>query len=112
MSNKAHLRPHPKKRHASWIARLLVVILFIAIFALSIALAASGRGALLVNLRLLSRGRVEPALRSAGAGTSSRSVGWVGLGVLAGGLRARLWVRLGEHSGLGLDEDAVAGQSL
>jgi hypothetical protein len=55
MSNKAHLRPHQQKRHASRITRLIVVILFLAIFVLSVALAASGRGAGLVNLRLLSR---------------------------------------------------------
>lgn len=53
MSNKAHLHPHQKKRHASWITSLLVVILFIAIFALAVALAASGRGAPFSNLRLL-----------------------------------------------------------
>ena len=57
MSNKAHLRPHQKIRHASWMSRLLVVIAFIAIFALAIALAASGRGAPLSNLRLLSPSR-------------------------------------------------------
>jgi hypothetical protein len=38
-------------------------------------------------------------------------VGWVGLAVLAGGLRARLWVWLSEQPGLGLDEDAAADQS-
>ena len=38
-------------------------------------------------------------------------VGWVGLGVLAGGLRAGLRVWLGEQSGFGLDEDAAADQS-
>ena len=40
-----------KKRHASRITSLLVVFLFVAIFALSIALAAAGRGAFLANLR-------------------------------------------------------------
>ena len=45
MSNKAHLRPHQKRRQASRITRLLVVILILAIFVLSIALATSGRGA-------------------------------------------------------------------
>jgi hypothetical protein len=35
-------------------------------------------------------------------------VGGAGLGVLAGGLRAGLWVRLGEQSGFGLDQDAAA----
>jgi hypothetical protein len=35
-------------------------------------------------------------------------VGWVGLGILAGGLRAGLWAWLGEQAGFGLDEDAAA----
>jgi hypothetical protein len=39
-------------------------------------------------------------------------VGGVGLGVLVGGPRAGLWVRLSEQTGFGLDEDAAAGQSL
>ena len=39
-------------------------------------------------------------------------VGWIGLAVLAGELRAGLWVWLGEQSGFGLDEDAAAGQAL
>lgn len=51
MSNKPHLRPHPKKRHASWITTLLVVLLFVTIFVLSITLAATGRGAFLAHLR-------------------------------------------------------------
>ena len=38
-------------------------------------------------------------------------VGWVGLGVLAGGLRAGLWTWLSEQSGFGLDEDAAADLS-
>jgi hypothetical protein len=42
MSNKPHLRPH-QKRQASQITRLLVAILFITIFALATALAATGR---------------------------------------------------------------------
>jgi hypothetical protein len=76
MSNKAHLRPHQKKRQASLITKLLVVILFIAIFVLSITLASSGRGAPLVNLRLLSRGRITrrasgPARGGARAGALS-----------------------------------------
>jgi hypothetical protein len=36
---------------------------------------------------------------------------WVGLGVLAGGLRAGLWAWLGEQFRFGLDEDAVADQA-
>lgn len=55
MSNKAHLRPHKKPRQVSRTTRVLVVILFALLFALSIALAASGHGAQLSNLRLLSR---------------------------------------------------------
>jgi Na+/proline symporter len=42
MSNKPHLRPHQQERHASRITRLLVVILVIAVFALAIALEATG----------------------------------------------------------------------
>jgi len=42
MSNKPHLRPHQEKRHAGQITRLLVAILIIAIFALVIALEATG----------------------------------------------------------------------
>lgn len=43
MSNKPHLRPHRKKQQASRTTRLIVAILILAIFALGIALAASGR---------------------------------------------------------------------
>jgi hypothetical protein len=42
MSNKPHLRPHQKKRQASQITRLFVAILIIALFALVIALEATG----------------------------------------------------------------------
>jgi len=42
MSNKPHLRPHQKERRASRISRLLVATLIIAIFALAIALEATG----------------------------------------------------------------------
>ena len=63
MSNKAHLRPHQKKRQASLTTRILVVILFLAVFAFSVALAATGRGAVLTHLRLLRRGRTEPQSR-------------------------------------------------
>lgn len=42
MSNKPHLHPHQKKRQASWITRLFVAILIVAIFALAIALEATG----------------------------------------------------------------------
>jgi hypothetical protein len=42
MSNKPHLRPHQEKRQASQTTRLLVAILIITIFALAIALEATG----------------------------------------------------------------------
>jgi hypothetical protein len=42
MSNKPHLRPHQEKRQASQITRLLMAILIIGIFALAIALEATG----------------------------------------------------------------------
>jgi hypothetical protein len=42
MSNKPHLRPHQKKRRASQVTGLLVAIFIIAIFALAIALEATG----------------------------------------------------------------------
>jgi hypothetical protein len=42
MSNKPHLRPHQEKRQVSQITRLLVAILIITIFALAIALEATG----------------------------------------------------------------------
>ena len=48
MSNKAHLRPHPKKRHASR-AGLVFLVIIVAIFVLSLALAATGHGGLLSN---------------------------------------------------------------
>ena len=41
MSNKAHLRPHLKKRHASR-AGLVFLVIIVALFALSLALAATG----------------------------------------------------------------------
>ena len=48
MSNKAHLRPHPKKRHASR-AGLVFLVIIVAIFALSLALAATGHAGFLSN---------------------------------------------------------------
>jgi hypothetical protein len=48
MSNKAHLRPHQKKRHASR-AGLLFLFIIVALFALSMALAATGHGTFLSN---------------------------------------------------------------
>jgi hypothetical protein len=48
MSNKARLRPHEKKRHASR-AGLAFLVISVAIFALSLALAATGHGTFLSN---------------------------------------------------------------
>jgi hypothetical protein len=42
MSNKPHLHPHQEKRHTSLVTRLLMAIFIIAIFALAIALEATG----------------------------------------------------------------------
>jgi hypothetical protein len=42
MSNKPHLRPHQKKRHANRMTRLLVGILIVAVFVLVIALELTG----------------------------------------------------------------------
>jgi hypothetical protein len=53
---------------------------------------------------------LSPLLRD-GSRVDVLFVGWVGLGVLAGGLRAGLRVWLGEQSGFGLDEDAAADQA-
>ena len=52
MSNKPHLRPHQEKRQASQITRLLVAILILALFALVIALEATGH--------VIFRGRLIP----------------------------------------------------
>jgi hypothetical protein len=43
MSNKPHLRPDKKKRHVGRTTRMLVAILFLAIFVLAVALALTGR---------------------------------------------------------------------
>ena len=81
MSNKPHLRPHQKK-HASRITRLLVGILIVAVFALVIALEATGH--------IIFRGRLNPVMRSdkspgrcqGGAGSCrsmeerTRGIGW------------------------------------
>jgi hypothetical protein len=53
MSNKPHLRPHQKKQ-ARRITRLLVWILIVAIFALVIALEATGH--------IIFRGRLNPVM--------------------------------------------------
>jgi hypothetical protein len=52
MSNKAHLRPHRKKRQASRATALILVTLFIALVALATAMAASGHS--------LPAGRILP----------------------------------------------------
>jgi hypothetical protein len=57
MSNKPHQRPHQKKQ-ASRITRLLVWILIVGIFALVIALEATGH--------IIFRGRLNPVMRGAG----------------------------------------------
>lgn len=57
MSNKPHLRPHKEQRQASRTTRFLVALLFITIFALAIALAATGRGVPAGRLIPLSGGR-------------------------------------------------------
>jgi hypothetical protein len=66
MSNKPHLRPHQKEQQASRITRLLVAILILAIFALGIALEATGhvvfRGRLIVAIQ------PESGLNGAGCG--------------------------------------------
>jgi hypothetical protein len=59
MSNKPHLRPHQKKRQASRITGLLVVILIVAIFALGIALEATGHVVFRGRLILLCGGAVK-----------------------------------------------------
>ena len=53
MGNKAHLRPHRKKRQASRTTGLLLVVLFIALVALATAVAASGHA-------ILPAGRIIP----------------------------------------------------
>ena len=52
MSNKAHLHPHQKKRQASRTTRILVVILFLLLFGLATAMAATGHA--------LPAGRIFP----------------------------------------------------
>jgi hypothetical protein len=53
MGNKAHLRPHRKKRQASRTTGLLLLVLFIALVALATAVAASGHA-------ILPAGRIVP----------------------------------------------------
>ena len=59
MSNKAHLRPHRKKRQASRTTGLLLLILFAALVALATAMAASGHA--------LPAGRIIPLRGSVSA---------------------------------------------
>ena len=61
MSNKPHQRPHQKKRRANQITRLLVATLIIAIFALAIALEATGHVVFRGRLILLSGVGLNPA---------------------------------------------------
>jgi hypothetical protein len=42
MSNKAHLRPHPRKRRRNGKVTVFVALLFIALFVLAVAMAATG----------------------------------------------------------------------
>jgi len=61
MSNKPHLRPHQKKRQAGMMTRLLVAIFIVAIFALLIALEATGHIEFRGRLVRLSRVASSPA---------------------------------------------------
>ncbi len=61
MSNKPHLRPHQEKRQASQVTRLLVAILIITVFALAIALEATGHIVFRGRLILLSGVGLSPA---------------------------------------------------
>jgi hypothetical protein len=56
VGNKAHLRPHRKKRQASLTTGLLLVIVFIALVALAVAMVASGHA--------LPAGRIFPLRRA------------------------------------------------
>jgi hypothetical protein len=60
MSNKAHLRPHQRKRQASRTTGLLLVILLIALIALATAMVASGHA--------MPAGRIIPLRRVARLG--------------------------------------------
>jgi hypothetical protein len=76
MSNKPHLRPHQKKRHASRITGLLVAILILAIFAFVIALEATGHIVFRGRLILLRGGHwlliwSSPDVRANGAGNAA-----------------------------------------
>jgi hypothetical protein len=53
VGNKAHLRPHRKKRQARRTTGLILVVLFIALVALATAVAASGHA-------ILPAGRIIP----------------------------------------------------
>ena len=65
MGNKAHLRPHRKKRQASRTTGLLLVILFIALVALAVAMVASGHALPAGRIFPLRRGRCARASRRA-----------------------------------------------
>ena len=57
MGNKAHLRPHRRKRQATRTTGLLLVALFIALVALATAAAASGHAILPAGRIIPLRGR-------------------------------------------------------
>jgi hypothetical protein len=65
VGNKAHLRPHRKKRQASLTTGLLLVILFIALVALAVAMVASGHALPAGRIFPLRRGRCARASRRA-----------------------------------------------
>ena len=77
MSNKPHLHPHQKKRQASLTTRLLVAILILAIFALVIALEATGHVVFRGRLILL-RGDRWLLIRARRRRPASWLRGWVG----------------------------------
>src|ERR1700761_406334 len=60
MSNKAHLRPHRKKRQASPATGLLLVILLIALVVLATAMVATGHAMPTGRIIPLRGGRSQP----------------------------------------------------
>jgi len=65
MGNKAHLRPHRKKRQARRTTGLLLLVLFIALVALATAVAASGHAILPAGRIIPLRGAVVVGLQGA-----------------------------------------------
>jgi hypothetical protein len=75
MGNKAHLRPHRRKRQASLTTGLLLVIVFIALVALATAVAASGHAILPAGRIIpLSGGPLAPAVKARARCVPDRSV--------------------------------------